>query len=292
MQIVDAHHHLWNLDAVNYPWLIERGKMRFFGNPAPIQKNYCLADFRRDHGAFAISKSVHIQVGTAPGEELAETQWLDGQAEVEGLPTAIVAYCDLASPCAAQTIAQHLAASSRVRGIRHIISRHEAEDGRNGSPALLSDPAVLSSLRVMKVLGLSFDLQLTPPHMLAASKLFGQVGDLPVALCHAGSPWRRDAEGLAEWRTGLKELAKLPLVVCKLSGLGMFDQEWTQDSLAPIVTTVLDIFGPERVMWGSNFPVDKLYRSYEGSLSALLAIVPASMHEQVFRTTAENFYRI
>jgi predicted TIM-barrel fold metal-dependent hydrolase len=72
----------------------------------------------------------------------------------------------------------------------------------------------------------------------------------------------------------------------------MFDRAWTVESLTPIVRTVLDIFGPERVMWGSNFSVDKLYRSYGEALDAMLRIVPAPDHEPVFHGTAERFYRI
>jgi predicted TIM-barrel fold metal-dependent hydrolase len=79
---------------------------------------------------------------------------------------------------------------------------------------------------------------------------------------------------------------------CKLSGLGMFDRGWTAESLTPVVSIVLQIFGADRVMWGSNFPVDKLYRGYGELLSAMMSIVPSAMHECVFRTTAERFYRL
>jgi predicted TIM-barrel fold metal-dependent hydrolase len=72
----------------------------------------------------------------------------------------------------------------------------------------------------------------------------------------------------------------------------MFDHAWTEESLKPFVMTVLEAFGPDRVMWGSNFPVDKLYRSYDEIVSVMLSIVPSVLHDQVFRTTAENFYRI
>jgi predicted TIM-barrel fold metal-dependent hydrolase len=292
MHIVDAHHHLWSLEAVDYPWLRQRGVLRFFGDPTSIQHDYGVADFRRDHGHYTIAKSVHIQVGTAPGAELSETNWLHQQAAKTGLPSAIVAYCDLALPIASETLRAHLAASSQVRGVRQIISRHDNEDRHNGSPSLLQDPRVRVNLRAVADLGLSFDLQLTPPHMLAAARLFAEVPQLPVALCHAGSPWHREPKHMREWRTGLEALAKLPLMACKLSGLGMFDRNWTPESLAPIVATVLDVFGPERVMWGSNFPVDKLYRGYETTLSAMIALVPSGMHAQVFCQTAERFYRI
>ena len=292
LQIVDAHHHLWDLQAVDYPWLRERGVPRFFGDPTPIQCDYRVPEFRQDHGRFHVSKSVHVQVGTAAGEELAETRWLDQCAEQSGLPSAIVGFCDMSSDKARCTMEHHLQVSPRVRGMRHIISRHHSEDQRNGSPALLSNPCVRANLRTLSSLDLSFDLQLTPPHMQAAAELLGQTPELRVALCHAGSPWRRERSKLTEWRSGLAALAALPKTTCKLSGLGMFDRDWTRESLAPIVGTVLEVFGPKRVMWGSNFPVDKLYRSYEESLSALLTIVPTSMHEQVFRSTAERFYRI
>lgn len=292
MRIVDAHHHLWALEAVNYPWLRERGVLRFFGDPTPIQHDYGVADFRRDHGRFNIAKSVHIQVGTATGAELLETRWLHQQWANTDLPSAIVAFCDLSLPTASETMRAHLAASDQVRGVRHIISRHESEDRRNGSLSLLQDPTALVSLRAAAELGLSFDLQLTPPHMMAAAKLFAEVPHLPVALCHAGSPWHRESQHISEWRRGLEAFAKLPLVACKLSGLGMFDRAWTPESLAPIVATVIDVFGPERVMWGSNFPVDKLYRSYETTLSAMMDLVPFGMHERVFCTTAERFYCI
>lgn len=290
--IVDAHHHLWNLDAVDYPWLNERGVRRFFGDPTPIQKDYGVAEFRADHGSIEVRKSVHIQVGTAAGAEIDETCWLEAQATAHGLPSAMVAFCDLSLPTASEVISEHGRQSRRLRGIRQIFSRHPSEDDSSGSPGLLMDPVVAENLGLLSSLGLSFDLQLTPPHMISAARLFGKLDGLQVALCHVGSPWRRDAEGLAEWRQGLQALAEIPTVACKLSGLGMFDPAWTPADLKPVILTVLEIFGPDRVMWGSNFPVDKLYRSYDKLLSAMLSIVPAPMHDQVFRATAEKFYRI
>jgi predicted TIM-barrel fold metal-dependent hydrolase len=292
MLIVDAHHHLWKLDAVDYPWLNSEGVRRFFGDPAPIQHDYEARDFRVDHHEFEVGKSVHIQVGAAAGAEVDETRWLDRHAAQHDLPTAIVAYCDLSADDARACFHEHLASSSRVRGFRQIFSRHPSEDFADRSPELINNVKVAANLRVLSSLGLSFDLQLTPPHLLAAARLFGSLENLKVALCHGGSPWARDPAGLAEWRAGLSVLAALPNMHCKLSGLGMFDPAWTQASLTPIVETIIETFGPERVMWGSNFPVDKLYRSYAELLSTMLAIVPGEMHEQVFRTTAETFYRI
>ena len=290
--IIDAHHHLWNLDALEYPWLRQQGVRRFFGDPTPIQKNYEVDEFRADHGSIDVRKSVHVQVGAAPGTEVQETHWLDAQAEAKRLPSAIVAYCDLSSPTAPDVMQRHIEGSERLRGVRQIISRHPSEDVSDGSPQLLANPTVAENLKLLSSLGLSFDLQLTPPHMMAAARLISRLDGLDVVLCHAGSPWRRDGEGLGEWRAGLQALATNPGTTCKLSGLGMFDPQWTVETLKPVVLTVLEIFGPDRVMWGSNFPVDKLYRGYGELLSAMLSIVPVSMHDHVFRATAERFYRI
>jgi predicted TIM-barrel fold metal-dependent hydrolase len=80
--------------------------------------------------------------------------------------------------------------------------------------------------------------------------------------------------------------------MAKLSGLGMFDPEWTAASLAPVVEGVLDAFGPQRVMWGSNFPVDKLYRPYRELFEALAGLVPEPMHAAIFAGTARRFYRL
>ncbi len=290
--VVDAHHHLWSLNSVSYPWLMAKGERRFFGDPRPIQKDYLPSDFAHDHGGAPIAASVHVQVGAAAGSELAETRWLDEQSGRTGFPTAIVAFANLASPDVETALAAQVTASSRLRGVRQIISRHSAEDRPADGAALLGRPEFLSGLRQLERLGLSFDLQLTPPLLGQAADLFGKVDELPVALCHSGSPWDQSAEGLRAWRKGLAAFAALPRSVAKLSGFGMFDPHWTQASLAPLVEAVLEAFGPARTMWGSNFPVDKLYGSYTELLATVASLVPESAREDVFNRTARLFYRL
>jgi predicted TIM-barrel fold metal-dependent hydrolase len=290
--IVDAHHHLWSLSSVTYPWLMAKGQRRFFGDPAAIQKDYLPADFLDDHAGAAVEASVHVQVGAAPGQELAETSWLDGQAGQTGFPTAIVAFADVSSPRILEALAAQVETSSKVRGIRQIVSRHTAEDGAEEGAALLASPAFLSGLRQLARLGLSFDLQLTPPLLQQAAEVFGKVEELPVALCHVGSPWDQSPEGLRSWRKGLAAFAALPRSAVKLSGFGMFDPHWTGASLKPLVEAALEAFGPTRTMWGSNFPVDKLYRSYRDVLAAVMSLVPEAQREDVFNGTARRFYRL
>jgi predicted TIM-barrel fold metal-dependent hydrolase len=292
MRLIDAHHHLWDLKAVHYPWLMERGARRFFGDPTPIQCDYLPADFRRDIGSIPIGGSVHVQVGAAPDQSVAETRWLDRQAAATGLPRAIVAYADLASPALSGSLSEHIGVSARLRGVRQIVSRHPDEDGVSGTARLLEDEGFASGLALLAERGLSFDLQLSAPYLRQAADVFGMVPDLQVALCHAGSPWDQSAQGLKEWRDGLGSFVEVRGACIKLSGLGMFDPDWTGQSLDRIVTPVLEIFGAERVMWGSNFPVDKLYRSYRALFDAIWSLIPADDREQVFGGTARRFYRL
>ena len=290
--IVDAHHHLWNLQAVHYPWLMAKGEPRFFGDPTSIQHDYDAGAFRDDWQGVAVGASVHIQVGAAQGEEVAETAWLDAQAEQTGLPTAIVAFADMTSPDFALILNAHRTASKRVVGIRQIVGRQAEEDRRMAGPALLLDPLFLEGLRRLEGEDLAFDLQLTPPLLEGASNLFAKVPGLRVVLCHAGSWWDRSAAGLAEWRSGMRAFATLSQSTVKLSGFAMFDPCWTEASIAAQVREVLDIFGPERVMWGSNFPVDRIYRGYAETLTAVAQGVPERARKAVFAGTARRVYRI
>lgn len=286
--IIDAHHHLWDLDAVDYPWLMAKGVRRFFGDPTPIQRPYRPADFQRDWDGLPVVASVHVQVGAADG--LAETRWLERLPAP--VPAAIVAEADLTAPDLADRLDALGAASARLRGIRQIIGRHPGEDARTGSPALLDDPRFLAGLHTLAQRGLSFDLQLTAPLLPRAAALFAQVPGLQLALCHTGSPWDQSPSGLADWRAGLNQVAALPTAQVKLSGLGMFNPAWTAATLAPVVAGVLAAFGPERTMWGSNFPVDRLYRGYRPMLETMAALVPPAMHGAVFAGTARRFYRL
>ena len=121
-----------------------------------------------------------------------------------------------------------------MRGIRQIVGRSPAEDLVTKTGSLPDEPAFEQGLRAVAARGWSFDLQLLPEQMAATARLLERIPDLPVALCHAGSPHDRSADGLRYWRRQLAPLAANPRVVCKLSGLGMFEPDWTATSVAPI----------------------------------------------------------
>ncbi len=291
--IVDAHHHLWDLYACHYPWLMAKGVRRFFGDPTPIQKDYRVDDLRADARPLDLAGSVHVQVGVAPGLELQESRWLDAVSADTGLPSVIVAACELERP----DVEEQLDAQQRIGrvcGVRQIVGRSDDEDRVTGSARLLEEPAWRAGLALLAARGLSFDLQLTPRMMPLASEVFGEIPELPVALCHCGSPWDQTPAGLEVWREGLERMAALPNAVCKLSGLGMFDHDWSDASVRPVLDGCLEAFGPERCMFGSNFPVDKLHATYARIVQALdktLETCTVEEREWVYSGTARRFYR-
>ena len=295
-QFVDAHHHLWDLDKIHYPWLMARGVTRFFGDPTPIQQDYLVGDYLDDVGDLPVTSSVHIQVGADPSDSVAETRWLQSEAQRAplGIPNAIVAFCDLADENAAKILDAH-AESSNLRGVRQIVGRSPDENAKSGTGVLLDNPIWIENLARLPSRHLSFDLQLVPVQLPAVSKVLARIPDLRVALCHCGSPHDQSEAGLDLWRKGLARLAELPNVYCKLSGFSMFEQNWDAERVRKTALTAIDIFGVDRCMFGSNFPVEKLYVSYKTLYSSYLDIAAEfseSEQRNLLADTARRFYRI
>jgi predicted TIM-barrel fold metal-dependent hydrolase len=291
-RIVDAHHHLWDLDACHYPWLMQKGVVRFFGDPAPIQRNYLADELQSDASNYDLAASVHIQVGVADGDEVKESQWLTTTAKQCELPSAIVAFCDLSADNANYVLTQQ-AAFDRVRGIRQIVGRSADEDAQSGSGGLLADAQWIRNLHLLREMNLSFDLQLIPQQVDRMAAILRDLPGLRVALCHCGSPWDQSASGLRSWREGLSSLAELPDVFCKISGLSMFSHSWTIADVRPIIEACIDAFGPERCMFGSNFPVDKLHKTYDEiwqSYELVASQYSDAEQRRLFSATAESFY--
>ena len=286
--MIDAHHHLWDLNAVDYPWLMEKGKKRFFGDPTSIQRNYLIDEHIKLAAALGFKASVHIQVGAADGLE--EAKWVNKiVSENQSWPMAQVAFCDLSGD-QREIHLDELQKLSSVVGVRQIIGRSQEEDSTSKTNELLTSDNFMQGLQSISDRGLSFDLQIIPELSETCAAVFSQFPNLQVILCHAGSPYNRTEEGITSWSSDLNHLSKLSNVSCKLSGLGMFDHNWTQATVAPIVTTVMEQFGSARVMFGSNFPVDSLSSSFKALFERLTSIIDEKYFEDVFFKTAQNIY--
>lgn len=290
-KIFDAHHHLWSLKSCRYPWLEARGVRRFFGDPTPIQKDYLVADLLEDSADFDLVGSAHIQVGAAEDEAIKETQWLQSVADsAPRLPSAIVAFVDLRRGDLHSLLDAHKHARS-FRGVRQIIGRHPDEDRHTSTGALLDDVRFLRGLKLLERSGLTFDLQLTEMNYWAALRLFRHLPDLKTAICHFGSPWDISKDGFKRWAENMQSFAELPNMHLKCSGFGMFLHQWDIADIRPYIETAINLFGPERCMAGSNFPVDKLYAGYGRIWNAIDAIVTdPHIRDQIAISTGAEFY--
>jgi predicted TIM-barrel fold metal-dependent hydrolase len=283
---VDAHHHLWDLERHEYDWLREPGwpeETEVLGDYAAIRRTYLATDLLRDAAGSGLVKSVHVQADWSGRDPVDETRWLQGVADATGVPTAIVAHADLASPAIESVLARHLA-SPNVRGIRSTPSETQPDE-----PAFRRGIAALGRAR------LSYDLRATPMNAVAAARLAASFPDITFIVGHAGEPLGRAPGDHASWRSGMQRLAEPPNVMVKISGLGMRDHSWTVDSIRPWVLGTIEVFGVHRCMFGTNWPVDSLYSSYTDLVSAYRAIVASlSAGEQaaLLAGNAERIYRI
>ena len=297
-QIVDAHMHLWDLDKIRYPWLTPPLPVGITGDVHSIANTYLLDDYLRDArgdtGNTQVTKVVHVEAGADPADSLKETRWLQSVADLQGFPHALVAHAELNNPKVEALLAEH-ASHRNVRGIRQILNWH-ADPKKTYTPRdLLDDADWRKGFALLRKYNLSFDLQIYPSQMPAAAELASRHPDTPMILNHTGMPADRDAAGLQAWRAGMQSLAQQPNVAVKISGLAMLDWQWTTESLRPFVLQTLDIFGTERCLFASNFPVDRLFGSFArqyGAYRSLTATLSPTERARLFATNAERIYRI
>lgn len=296
LDIVDCHHHLWDLSANYYPWLTDQVTTRVCGEYSAIRRNYLIEDFLNDVGDLRLVGSVHVEAVIDRADPVRETRWLQSISESptsRGVPPGIVAYCDLAAANAQQVIEAHCE-SANVRGVRQML--HESMvDPLNPQEALYENRVWNENFRLLQAHDLSFDLQVYYPQMTDAAKVVSSHPDTRFVLCHTGQPAQSSPEYVAGWRTGLETLAQYPNLDIKISGLGMFDREWTVDSIRPFVLDTIDRFGPERCLFATNFPVDSMASTYRQIWEAFSEITIGFSDDErraMFGGNAQRSYRL
>lgn len=291
--VIDAHHHVWQLARV--PWLQGPMQPRIFGEYAALRRDYLVEEFLRDVVPLGVTGSVYVQLNVAPGAELAETAWVQQQAGLHGRPDGIVAFADLASPHVGAVLDQHLR-HVHVRGIRQQLHWHENPQYRFAPrPDVMDDPSWRRGLAELQARGLAFDLQVFPGQMAGAARLARDFPGMRFVLLHAGMLVDRSPAGWAAWRAGMRALAASPNVCVKLSGLGTFVRQCSVRLWRPVVAETLEIFGPARCMYGSNYPIESLwvgYRQLFETLQECLSGLSSAERRQVLHGTAADFYRL
>ena len=296
MQIVDPHQHFWDLDANYLPWLCDPDPIPFrYGDYSTLRRNYLPADYRRDTGRFEVIGSVFVETEWHPSDPLGETAWVGALARREGLPSGVVAQAWLVRADAETVLAAH-GADPLVRGIRHkprAAARPDAVEA--GAPGSMGDPAWRRGYAMLAPNRLSFDLQTPWWHLAEARDLADAFGDTMIILNHTGLPSDRSPEGLAGWRAGMRTLAGAPNARVKISGLGQPGRPWTVAANRGVVLDAIEIFGPDRAMFASNFPVDSLVADFEtifAGFDAITAELSEAERAGLFRDNARRTYRL
>ncbi len=295
--MIDAHHHLWQLAGgpLYYPWLQDAKPHAFFlGEYGSLKKEYLPPHYRRDAAGHNVVKTVHVEAECSRDQQVAETRWLTEINAQYGMPNAIVAHAWFHTPNAEEILAQQ-SSFPLVRGIRSkpVTSRRAGESV--AGPGSMQDPRWLAGLRLLRKFDLSWDLRVPTWHLEEAAQVVGANPDIPVVLNHTGFPWDRSEAGLVLWRHGMKALAANPQVCCKLSCLCLLDGPWGYEENRRIVLEAIDIFGVERCMFASNFPVDGLRVSYDRmfqDFKRMTAELSAADRRKLFHDNAARFYRI
>ena len=275
---IDAHHHVWDLAVRDQPWTAEL---------PGLHRSFDIAELRPSLLAHGIDATVVVQTITVADE----TPELLALAAREPLVGGVVGWVDLTAPDVVDRLA---ALGSQPGGSRLVGIRHQVQG--EPDPRWLCRDDVRRGLAAVARAGLVYDLLVVPSQLTAAVETVAALPELTFVLDHAGKP-AITSGSLAPWRSDVRALAALPNVAVKLSGLVTEADHatWTVDQLRPYARTLLDAFGADRVMFGSDWPVCLLAGSYDDVIAAaevLTGRLDATEQAAVFGRTAERWYRI
>ena len=299
IKIVDAHHHLWDLNNADtkYSWLMVTEGEAFFGDYAAIRKSYLIEDYLEDAKNQNIIKSVHVQAEHDDDKPVNETAWLQNLADTHSskLPNAIVAFADFSKNNVSEILDAHQEYKN-TRGIRQILSYNKDEPKySHATEDFMKDSSWVENFKHIRNRNLSFDIQIYKHQMEDAVNLANKYNDVLFILNHTGEPCYQSKEYIESWEQNMTKLAKCENVVAKISGLGMFDPNWTIDSTRIFVEKTIQIFGIERCMFASNFPVDKIFNTFDtywNSFKEITKNYSENDKKLLFSSNAEKYYRI
>jgi predicted TIM-barrel fold metal-dependent hydrolase len=291
--IVDGHHHIWR--QADLAWLAGPMQPRIFGPYEPIRRDYSIDEYLSDIEGSNVVKSVYVQTNWPRERFEDEAAWVQKTTEATGWPHAFVAYADFSLPDVRPQL-DRLARYKLVRGARMQLHWHENPLYRFAARAdLTADPTIRRNIGHLSEYGFSFDLQVFARQMADAADLAEACPRVPFVLQHAGMLEDLSREGRAEWRAGMGRLAACPNVVSKLSGLGTFLHRNDPAHVAGVVRETVRIFGADRCLFGSNFPIEKLWTSYGALVEAYrkaAASLPEHEQQAILHDVAMRVYRI
>jgi predicted TIM-barrel fold metal-dependent hydrolase len=294
--IVDAHQHFWDPTHNYHPWLAPGVVIPFrYGDYSAIKRPYLPPDYRRDIGRYDVRMTVYVETEWDPTDPIGETKYATKLAAEHGWPNAIVAQAWLDREDVEDVLAGQ-AAFPLVRSVRHKPGgpRSLAERA-DGQRTLMMDDRWRAGYALLAEHGLNFDLQTPWWNLDDARDLAADFPMIQIIINHAGLPADRSPDGLAGWRAAIERLAALPNVAMKVSGIGDRGHQWTPEHNRWIVREAINAFGVDRIMFASNFPVDRLCASFDdifGGFAFLTADLPLEDQRKLFHDNAARLYRL
>jgi len=276
VEIIDSHQHFWKVGLFDYPWMS--------ADLGVLYRDYLpgtLAPILRRNG---VAGTVLVQASNS----LRESRWLMSLADRTEFIKGVVGWVDLADPSVGQQI-NELAANPKFKGVRHLVES-ETDDG------WLVQASVLAGLKTLAANRLSYDLLVHTRHLPYARTVAETCPDLMLVVDHMAKP-SIATHAISQWAGELKQLASFPNVHCKLSGLvtEANHASWNTDDLRPFVECAVELFGPERLMFGSDYPVCLLAATYDRVLESfqeLLKDLDEDERSRIFSGNARKFYKL
>lgn len=291
--MVDAHVHFWNPERNYYPWLNDRPLIPFrYGDYSAICRPYLPDDYKRDAKGHNVVKTVYIEAEWDPKDPIGEMEYIAELRLQTGWPNAAVGQAWLDSDDQTSVL-ERLAQFDFVRGVRHK-PRSNPRPGMAETGSMV-DPHWTEGFALLSRFGLCFDLQTPWWHLHEAAVLADRFPETQIILLHSGLPADRSVEGISGWKAAMAQFAERSNVAVKISGIGLPRIPWTVANNRDIVRTIIDLFGVERCMFGSNFPVDSVCGELDTIFSGykeITADLGSEAQRRLFHDNAIRFYDI
>jgi len=296
IEIIDAHHHFWDLNQNYYPFLSDKIDENFFlGNYEFIRKNYLPIDYLNDSKEHNVIGTIHCEAEWDRNDQVGETRWLENLSKKNKFPNAIVAHAWFHKKNSEEVIAKQ-ASFDMVKGIRSkpITKLTPNSDDLTGEGSM-QDINWRNGLKLLEKYNLNYDLRIPNWHLEEAIEIVRLIPNTKVIINHAGFPWDRTEQGMEYWRKGIKLISFEPNTFIKLSEFGVKDKDWNYPQNEQIIKELIDLFSPQRCMFASNFPVSKIKISFKDLYNNYKKIVKSYSSDEkkwLFAKTASEVYNL
>lgn len=292
MDIIDSHHHFWDPKRNYYPWLCDRPQVPFrYGDYAPICDRFMLDEYDIASHEWNIIASVTMEGEWDPTDPIGEALWMQELANETGRPSAHSAQIWLDQ----ENLEKVLTTYDQLPLVRSVRHKPRSNRAPGGPPGGMTDMAFREGVKRVSDHGLLFELQTPWWHLLEAEELLNAAPELNIILNHAGLPSDRSGKGISQWKAAIKRFSEFPNTFVKISGLGLPNRPWKIEENIDIIHYCIDVFGSERAMFASNFPVDGLCGSFNDIFSGFLSAVkdrPPKECSRLFSGTAAAVYQL